>query len=106
MIEQIFDKKEVQTRMAVKVDGIRVDYKMREQGFSYEFVVGIGEYDDDCKDVQSARETVNKLVSVMVSQSYDHGSQWRVTESYEDTTKVSRYGQFIMIVAFRIRDAW
>lgn len=105
MIEQALEKKEVQTGLAVKVDGKRVDYKRREQGFSYEFVVGIGEYEDWCKDVKSAREKVDKLVKAMVSQSYDHGAQWRTTESYEDTTRVSRYGQYVAIVSFRIRDA-
>jgi len=105
IIEQILDKKEVQTGLAVKVDGKRVDYKRREHGLSYEFVIGIGEDKDWCKDVKEARETVNKLVKAMVSQSYDHGAQWRITELQEDTTGVSRYEQYAAIVSFRVRDA-
>lgn len=41
----------------------------------------------------------------MMSQSYDHGSEWRIKNRETDTSMVERYGQYSVTVRFRVKDS-
>lgn len=88
----------VPTRLAVKVDGKNeVEYKELLDCFGYTFKV----FPKD-----GAREAVEKVISEMESQSYDHGAEWRRVTLEEvqrdDDTNMFRY----FVVKFRIRDSY
>ena len=62
----------IPTQLCLKVDDAKVFYKRLSESFGYEFEI----YDNDEKAMKIAK----KIVSIMESQSYDHGSEWRHTE--------------------------
>lgn len=106
MIEQIIEKKEIQTGLKVKIDGVIVDYNKHVDKFAYTFVISIGEYEGQCKTKEEAKEICLKIIAIMEMQSYDHGAQWRRTELAEDISMIDRYRQYSMTVNFRIRDSY
>ena len=101
MIKQILNPDEVvQTRLAVDVNGVRVDYK-REEDFSYLFWLFL----DDNMTAEDCEKIIDEVVFEMEEQSYDHGAQWR--ESYRQASfdEMERYGTYSCRVYFRVRDA-
>lgn len=101
MIKQILNPDEVvQTRLAVDVNGVRVDYK-REEDFSYLFWFFL----DDNMTAEDCEKIIDEVVFEMEEQSYDHGAQWR--ESYRQASfdEMERYGTYSCRVYFRVRDA-
>lgn len=97
MIRQIINKYEtVQTKLQVDVDGIRIRYYREPYEFAYVF-----EADVSKEDEEKGVEAIKRVISVMESQSYDHGSQWR------RTSFTSYYNMYFLHarVEFRRRDA-
>lgn len=88
----------VPTQLAVKVDGkSEVRYRELPDCFGYEFEVF---------PKMEAREAVEQIVSVMESQSYDHGAEWRWI-SFEEVQKEDELNMFrYFVVKFRIRDSY
>lgn len=88
----------VPTQLAVKVDGkSEVRYRELPDCFGYEFEVF---------PKMEAREVVEQVVSVMESQSYDHGAEWRRV-SLEEVQKDDELDMFrYFVVKFRIRDSY
>lgn len=101
MIEQIYSIEQVQTGMAVMVDGKRIDYARLTDKFGYLFDVTV----EAPSGVEDAHEKIMKIVSAMESQSYDHGASWRRVQVVPDESLVERYGQYTVTVEFRVRDA-
>ena len=99
MIEKmsVMDKV-VPTELAVKVDGkSEVRYRKLSDCFGYEFEVF---------PKAGAMEAVEKVVSVMESQSYDHGAEWR-RFSLEEVQKDDEFDMYrFFVVKFRIRDSY
>ena len=89
----------IPTRLVLKVDGEHVVYRHLHNQFGYDF-----EYLDISEE--RAVEITKQLADIMCSQSYDHGSQWRVV-SIAPVEQDERYkiGPIIRVL-FRIRDVW
>lgn len=89
----------IPTRLVLKVDGEHVVYRRLHDQFGYDFeFLGITE--------ERAVEITKHLASIMCSQSYDHGSEWRVV-SIEPVEQEERYkiGPIIRVL-FRVRDIY
>lgn len=97
MIKQIIADEIIQTKMALDVDGLIVSYRKCED-FSYEFWWTLNDdmTADDCKDI------IDRIVSLMESQSYDHGASWR--EIYRKANFEDEW-TYTCRVYFRKRDA-
>ena len=90
----------IPSTLRLKVDDeIDVYYEKLQTDFGYRFTFlkfqqGVSR--------ETATEIVNQIVDRMVSQSYDHGSQWReigIREIFENDYELS------ITVFFRVRDA-
>lgn len=102
MIKQIFNPGQiVQTGLAVDVDGIRVDYRKVPGEFAYEFTVLC----EQSFAPNSIDVAIDQVVSVMCSQSYDHGSEWRET-GVRETSFDPWTGEYTVTVYFRIKDSY
>ena len=73
--------------------------------FAYKFQVIVGEY-STCKTEEEAYKKIMSVVDIMESQSYDYGSEWRRTNIIVDKSKLEKYGVYVVIVAFRIKDSY
>ena len=89
--------------MEVMVNNIRVTYTCLPNEIGYTFSVLVGPYGPTVTEADTA---IEEVVSEMVSQSYDHGSEWRVKAKEIDTSMVERYGQYSVTVWFRIKDSY
>ena len=99
MIEKMKSMEQiVPTQLAVKVDGkSEVRYRELTDCFGYEFEV---------YPKTEAREAVERVVSAMENQSYDHGASWRRV-SLEEVEKNDELDMFrFFVVKFRIRDSY
>lgn len=86
----------IPTQLRLKVDNtIDVYYDRTEGGWQFKFFKFQG------VNLEMAQQIVNEIFHKMVSQSYDHGSQWRekYREIYEDEFSIS------VEVFYRVRDA-
>lgn len=89
----------IPTRLVLKVDGEQVGYRRLQDQFGYDFqYLNITE--------EKAVEITKHLASIMCSQSYDHGSEWRVVSIAPVEQEVRYQIGPIIRVLFRIRDAW
>ena len=88
----------VPTQLCLKVGGTKVFYKRLTESFGYEFQI----YDGD----ERAMQTVEKIVSVMESQSYDHGSEWRHTKIEIISKDREVYEPCVVRAYFRIKDSY
>lgn len=88
----------IPTQLCLKVDGIKVFYKRLTEFFGYEFQI----YDGD----ERAMQTVEKIVSVMETQSYDHGSEWRHTKIEVVSKNREVYEPCVIRAYFRIKDSY
>ncbi len=89
----------IPTRLRLKVDGIDVYYSRLHDQFGYDFeFYGVTE--------EKAMEITENLTAIMCSQSYDHGSQWRVTAIYPVEQDERYKASEIVRVIFRVRDSW
>lgn len=86
----------VPIQLCLKVDGTKVFYKRLTESFGYEFQI----YDGD----ERAMQTVEKIVSVMESQSYDHGSEWRHTKIEIISEDREVYEPCVVRAYFRIKE--
>lgn len=89
----------IPTKLVLRVDGEPVYYCRLHDQFGYDFeYLGITE--------EKAIEITKHLASIMCSQSYDHGSEWRVV-SIDPVEQEERYkvGPIIRVL-FRVRDSW
>ena len=76
MIHQLTDKNvKVQTGLAVMVNDIRVDYMRLPNEMGYVFIVLVGPYGPTVTEADAA---IEEVTNAMMSQSYDHGSEWRI----------------------------
>ena len=104
MIHQLTDKNvKVQTGLAVMVNDIRVDYMRLPNEMGYVFIVLVGPYGPTVTEADAALEEVT---NAMMSQSYDHGSEWRIKNRETDTSMVERYGRYSVTVRFRVKDTY
>ena len=89
----------IPTRLVLKADGEHVIYRRLHDQLGYDF-----EYLDITEE--KAVEITKQLASIMCSQSYDHGSEWRVV-SIAPVEQEERYriGPIIRVL-FRVRDSW
>lgn len=102
MIKQILNPGQiVQTRLAVDVDGIRVDYRKVPGKFAYEFTVLC----EQSSAPNSIDVAIDQVVGAMLGQSYDHGSEWRET-GVRETSFDPRTGEYTVTVYFRIKDSY
>lgn len=101
MIKQILNPGQIiQTELVVDVDGIRV-YYYRLPGFIYLFAI-------TCEQSQVTNvevEAVNRVIETMISQSSDHGSEWREA-GVRDTSFNPRTGVYTVTVHFRIKNSY
>lgn len=89
---------EIPTKLRLKIDDKDVIYKRSHNEFAYEFeVYGINAADEGL-------EVVKRLSEIMCDQSYDHGSEWRVTKT--EQTKELGFNSATWKVSFRIRDSY
>ena len=100
-IRQLYQKSNiVQTRLAVEVMGIRINYYQLDEGLKYEFNVACDVPFND------ARQAVLEVVGAMESQSFDHGAQWRRTSFEEEECTDPRNFYHRFKVGFRVRDSY
>lgn len=59
----------IPTQLCLKVDDTKVFYKRLTEIFGYEFKIDAGD--------EKAMQIVKEIVSIMESQSYDHGLKWQ-----------------------------
>lgn len=89
----------IPTQLRVKVDGdIDVYYNRLPDAFGWKFEF----FKHQGVTLEMATEITNEIVREMISQSYDHGAQWRecgVREIVNDEWDLS------ITVFFRVRDA-
>lgn len=88
----------IPTQLCLKVDDAKVFYKRLSKSFGYEFEI----YDSD----ENAMQIVKEIVSIMESQSYDHGSEWRHTKIETISKDREIYEPCVVRVYFRIKDSY
>lgn len=89
----------IPTRLRLKVDGIDVYYSRLHDQFGYDFeFYSVTE--------EEAMDITENLAAIMCSQSYDHGSQWRVIAIYPVEQDERYKASEIVRVIFRVRDSW
>lgn len=88
----------IPTQLCLKVDDAKVFYKRLSESFGYEFEI----YDSD----EKAMQIVKEIVSIMESQSYDHGSEWRHTKIEIISKDREIFEPCVVRVYFRIKDSY
>lgn len=88
----------IPTQLCLSVDGTKVYYKRLTESFGYDFTI----YDSE----ERAMQIVTEIVSVMESQSYDHGSEWRHTNIEIISKDREVYEPCVVRVYFRIKDSY
>lgn len=88
----------IPTQLCLKVDDAKVFYKRLSESFGYEFEI----YDSN----ENAMQIVKEIVSIMESQSYDHGSEWRHTKIETISKDREIYEPYVIRVYFRIKDSY
>lgn len=88
----------IPTQLCLKVDNTRVFYKRLTESFGYEFKI----HDSD----EKAMQIIKEIVSIMESQSYDHGSEWRHTKIETISKDREIYEPCVVHVYFRIKDSY
>lgn len=107
MIKQIINThQQVQTGLAVEVNGRWIDYEPLNDTFGYKFWTTIGINEDEEKAVKEADAAIDEIISAMCSQSYDHGAVWRLTSKEVSEEYLDRYGQYYVKAYFRIKDSY
>lgn len=90
----------IPTRLRLKVDEkYDVYYERRTAAFAYTFEF----FKSQGVTEELATEITNEIVRRMISQSYDHGAQWR--ECFSREVESDEYN-ICITVYFRVRDAW
>ena len=104
MVHQLINEHEkVQTCLAVMVNDIRVDDMRLPNEMGYILIVLVGPYGPTVTEADAA---IEEVTNAMMSQSYDHGSEWRIKNRETDTSMVERYGQYSVTVRFRVKDSY
>lgn len=88
----------IPTQLCLKVDDTKVFYKRLTEIFGYEFKI-------DASD-EKAMQIVKKIVSIMESQSYDYGSEWRNTKIEIISKDREIYEPCVVRAYFRIKDSY
>lgn len=97
----------IPTELRLKVDGKQVTYhRLYPSGCEYPGRFGYDFYFYSGETVEEAMDITKELAEIMCWQSYDHGSQWRIT-SMEPVQQNDRYkiGEIIRVL-FRVRDSY
>lgn len=91
----------IPTQFRLKVDGMDVYYEKVDGEFAYDFTL-FG------KAKETATEIVDRIVSIMCNQSYDHGAEWREIKTKRMIlySPVEEWDHLIIRVYFRIKDAY
>lgn len=89
----------IPTRLRLKVDGMDVYYERARDGFAYDFTL-FG------KAKEKATEIIDRIVSLMCNQSYDHGAEWRERTRAIIYSPVEEWDHLTIRVYFRIKDAY
>ncbi len=88
----------IPTQLCLKVDDTKVFCKRLTESFGYEFeIFHCDEY---------ALQIVKEIVSVMESQSYDHGSEWQHTNIEIISKDREVYEPCVVRAYFRIKDSY
>lgn len=88
----------IPTQLCLKVNDTKVFYKRLTESFGYDFTI----YDCDENAMQIAKE----IVSIMESQSYDHGAEWRHTNIEIISKDREIYEPCVVRAYFRIKDSY
>lgn len=89
----------IPTRLRLKVDGtVDVYYEKLPNAFAYIFTF----FRSQGVTSELARSITDEIVSRMISQSYDHGAQWRECRA---RSIVDDEFELSITVFFRVRDA-
>ena len=88
----------IPTQLRVKVDGTIDDYDRLPDKFAWKFDF----FKSQGVTLEMATAITDKIVSLMISQSYDHGAQWRECGVREI---VNGEWDLSITVFFRVRDA-
>lgn len=99
MITQLYADKQVQTGMAVEVDGVVVEYCELPDTYGYRFFVDVSAGDIS---VGEACKKVMEVVGTMMSQANNKGSNWRVSRIVADESRMEMHGQYFVDVEFCI----
>ena len=93
----------IPTQLRLKVDDkYQVDYSRVPGEFAYEFEI----YNMPQNNKGYADEIIDKIVGLMVSQSYDHGVSWRETgREFIEEFSYCDVSSYKYKVSFRVRDA-
>lgn len=98
-IEFDFLGNKIPTQLCLKVDNTKVFYKGLTESFGYEFQIY------RCSDEEAIR-IVKEIVSIMESQSYDHGAEWRHTNIEIISKDREIYEPCVVRAHFRIKDSY
>ena len=88
----------IPTQLCLSVDDTKVYYKRLNESFGYDFTI----YDSE----ERAMQIVTEIVSVMESQSYDHGAEWLHTNIEIISKDREVYEPCVVRAHFRIRDSY
>lgn len=92
----------IPTRLRVRVnDNFDVYYERLSDAFGYKFSF----FKHQGVTLETATAITNEIVSKMISQSYDHGAQWRECGEREIVDNETTW-ELSITVFFRVRDAW
>jgi hypothetical protein len=88
-------------QLRLKVDGMDVYYEKVEGEFAYDFTL----FD---KAKKKSTEIIDRIVSIMCNQSYDHGSEWREIKAKRSIvySPVEEWDHMIIRVYFRVKDSY
>lgn len=94
------DSEVVPTKLRLLVDGKHIPYTKLTNQFGYDFEFNNGETDAE------AFELANYLAQIMCDQSYDHGSEWRVTSiTLLEQSERFKIGEIVRVL-FRVKDSY
>ena len=94
----------LQTKLSANIDGVEVEYGRLPFTLSEEWK-GLSFYfsTSDCPEFEKHKEVIQKVIDMLVEQSFDHWSQWRLEKAV--TTQCDEWVQETL-VQFRVRDSY
>lgn len=90
----------IPTKLRLLIDDKeQVVYSPLRDAFGYEFTIY------NAASEERAKEIFDRCVSIMCSQSYDHGAQWRAVHAAIKPDGDDYFRYYVGVVTFRVRDA-
>lgn len=101
MIEQIYSEQAIQTGLAVKVDGLVVEYAALPDKYAYRFFVDVGKGEENVSTVEAYCK-ITEVAYAMIAQAKINGQQWSLKKMKDDNAWVKNHGQYFVDVEFYI----